>query len=74
MNHDFCQADMFTLSSCHQIFHQWKILVQMATDAEAVFSTNCSREKKCCLKHHGNMRGNSKLALSTDTKLWSWLL
>jgi len=33
-----------------------KSLVRMATDAEAVFSTSCSREKMCCLKHHGNMR------------------
>jgi len=56
MNHDFCPADMFTLSSCHHILGQWKILVQMAIDTEAVFSTSCSREKMCCLKQHGNMR------------------
>lgn len=28
----------------------------MATDAEAVFSTNCSTEKMYCLQHNGNMR------------------
>lgn len=59
------------ISIKHQILGQWKILVWMATDEDAVFSTDCSTEKcAACNMRESTANWHSLLTPNFETDYW----